>query len=38
MPFQSKKQRSYMKRRLPKLYKKWKKEHGTKIVRKNKRR
>ena len=28
MPFKSKSQRSYLKREKPKLYEKWKKEHG----------
>ena len=31
MPFKSKKQREYLKINEPKIYKKWKKEHGTKI-------
>lgn len=31
MPFQSRKQRSYLRREKPKIYKKWKKKYGTKI-------
>ena len=31
MPFKSKKQRDWMKINKPEIYKKWKKEHGTKI-------
>ena len=31
MPFKSKKQRSFLKRTKPKLYKKWKKKYGLKI-------
>jgi len=30
MPFKSKKQRSYLKRKKPKIYKKWKKKYGLK--------
>lgn len=45
MPFQSYKQETYLKKNVPKVYKKWKKKYGTKIrgdstkrgaVRKNK--
>ncbi len=32
MPFRSKKQRTWMQINKPELYKKWKKEHGRKIV------
>ncbi len=31
MPFKSEKQRSFLKRTKPKLYKKWKKEYGSEI-------
>ena len=31
MPFRSKKQRSFLKRTKPELYKKWKKKYGLKI-------
>ena len=31
MPFKSKKQKSYLKREKPKIYRKWKKKYGTKI-------
>lgn len=31
MPFKSKKQRSFLKRTKPKLYKKWKKKYGLEI-------
>ena len=34
MPFRSKKQREYMRRNKPALYKKWKKKYGTKIKKK----
>jgi len=36
MPFRSKKQRSYLKRVKPKIYKRWKRKYGTKIVKKKK--
>jgi len=36
MVFKSKKQRSYLKREKPKVYKKWKKKYGTKIKPKRK--
>lgn len=32
MPFRSKKQREYLRRNNPEVYKKFVKEHGTKIV------
>lgn len=32
MPFKSKKQREYLKKNKPEVYKKFVKEHGTKIV------
>lgn len=31
MPFRSKKQRNYLKREEPGVYKRWKKKYGTKI-------
>ncbi len=34
MPFKSVKQRNYMKRRLPKIYRRWTKKYGSKPVRK----
>jgi len=33
MPFKSKKQRAWMKKNRPSLYKKWRKKYGTKIKR-----
>jgi len=36
MPFRSKKQRAWMQINKPKLYKKWKKKYGSKIVKKKK--
>jgi len=36
MPFKSKKQRDYLKINEPEIYRKWKREHGTKIQPKKK--
>ena len=36
MPFKSRKQREYLKINEPEIYKKWKKEHGTKIKKEKK--
>ena len=38
MPFRSKKQRIWLAINEPKIYKKWKKKYGTKVVPKKKRR
>jgi len=34
MPFKSRKQRSYLAINKPKIYKRWKEKHGTKIRKK----
>jgi len=36
MPFRSRKQRSYLKRKKPKIYKGWKRKYGTRIRPKKK--
>jgi len=36
MPFKSVKQRTYLRINKPEIYKKWKAEHGTKIVKNKK--
>lgn len=37
MPFRSKKQRTYLKINKPRIYKRWKKEHGAKVQPKKRR-
>ena len=36
MPFKSKKQKSYMKARKPKIYRNWRKKYGNKTTKKRK--